>query len=102
MHNGISYDRILLKTVLDINIPINQVYDTLLLSRMLYPDLASPDGWKGKPKPHSLEAWGTRFGINKPTHEDWTQFSEEMLYRCHQDVLINEQLWIKMNKELKW
>lgn len=37
---------------------------------------------------HSIEAWGNRFGIPKPVHEDWSAYSEEMKHRCIEDTKI--------------
>jgi hypothetical protein len=60
---------------------------------MFFPDI------KGHAKPHSIEAWGERFGIKKPEHEDWSQFSEEMLYRNGEDVRINVKLFELLQKK---
>lgn len=49
---------------------------------------------------HSVEAWGVRFGIKKPEHEDWSQYSEEMLHRCTEDVKIQTQLYLKCISEI--
>jgi hypothetical protein len=74
--------------------------DTLILSRLLSPDRKSPPGWKGKPAPHSVEAWGMRFGRPKPGHEDWSKFSPEMLHRCTEDTLITEMILYELLKEM--
>lgn len=86
-HNFISYDIPLLKKIAKITIPPERVIDTLILSKMFFPDI------KGHAKPHSIEAWGQRFKIEKPEHEDWSQFSEEMLHRNNEDVRINIKLF---------
>lgn len=86
-HNFISYDIPLIKKILNITIPPERVIDTLVLSKMFFPDI------KGHAKPHSIEAWGQRFKIEKPEHEDWSQFSEEMLHRNNEDVRINIKLF---------
>ena len=56
---------------------------------MQNPQRPAPKGVKG---PHSVEAWGVRFGVPKPAHEDWSQFSPEMLHRCTQDVEIQHRI----------
>ena len=56
------------------------VLDTLVLSRLLNPERIGR---------HSIEAWGERFGVPKPKHEDWSKYSPEMLHRCREDVNIN-------------
>jgi len=93
MHNGIAYDRWLIKKVLGVDLPIPRVIDTLILSKMLRPDQKVPYGWKGQPAPHSVEAYGMRFGRSKPEHEDWSKFSPEMLYRCQEDVEIQHLIF---------
>ena len=50
---------------------------------------------------HSIEAWGNRFGIPKPVHEDWTQYSEEMGVRVIADAKIGFLTLKAILKELK-
>lgn len=99
-HNGQNFDLKVLKKLY--NYEYKGVYrDTLLLSRMLWPDIEAAKylDANGKQKtvkgPHSVEAWGVRFGIAKPEHEDWSQYSPEMLHRCKEDVKIQAKLWEK-------
>ena len=92
MHNGIDYDKWLINKIFGYEIPLNKIIDTLVLSRHLDPQRKSPDGWTGKPAPHSVEAWGMRFGVHKKEHEDWSQFSPEMLIRCESDVIIQQKI----------
>lgn len=82
--NIIEYDRPLIEKITGYRIPLKRLIDTLKLSKMVFADI------KGG---HSIEAWGERFGIKKPEHEDWSQFSDEMLYRNQQDVVINTKLF---------
>lgn len=89
MHNGIDYDKPLMKKVLDYEYT-GQLVDTLVMSRLQRPDRRIPRGCKAGP--HSVEAWGLRFGVPKPEHEDWSRFSEEMLHRCREDVRIQEMI----------
>lgn len=93
-HNIIGYDLPVLKK-LGIFVPPKEqkVTDTLVLSRLLNPDRKPPKGYKGKAGPHSIEVWGYRFGVPKPEHEDWSQFSQEMLHRCKEDVRIQVRLY---------
>ena len=98
MHNGIGYDFPLLEKMWGYNYKGRRV-DTLLISRLHNPDRQMPRGMKGKSGPHSVEAWGYRFGRAKPEHEDWTQFSEEMLYRCTEDVEIQYMIMHALHKE---
>lgn len=96
-HNLIKYDREVIRKLFGIVIPIEQCQDTFIWSQMLYPDIEIPKGCKGK---HGLDAWGTRFGIPKPKHEDWSQFSEEMLTRNQTDAVINTMLWKKIKEKI--
>lgn len=96
-HNGTGFDLKVLKKVL--NYEYKGVYeDTLLLSRILWPDIDPVPGIKEK---HSVDAWGRRFGMKKPVHEDWTKFSPEMLHRCKEDVKIQAKLWMHCHKYMK-
>lgn len=100
-HNLIDFDRVVLDKLLDINIPFHKCYDSLVISKVLNPDRELPAGYSGKSGPHSLDAWGVRVGIGKPEHEDWTQYTDEMLHRCTEDVRINEQTWFQLLREAK-
>lgn len=56
MHNGISFDAPVLNRLWKTKIRLNQVYDTLIVSRLLDPS---------REKGHSLEAWGNTLGFHK-------------------------------------
>ena len=99
-HNIIDYDKWLLKKVMGIEIKNENIIDTLLLSRILRPDLKVPEGWKGKPAPHSVEAYGMRYGLHKPEHEDWSRFSKDMLIRNISDVKIQHLIYKDLIGEL--
>ena len=101
MHNGIGFDREAFKKALNYTIPIEKMWDTLIWSKLLNPDRKSPKGWKGQPKPHSIEAWGMRFHHKKPEHEDWGRFSRDMMYRCEQDRIIGRKVYLKLLEEMK-
>lgn len=73
-------------------------WDSFIVSQILRPDRAipkTPEPIEGQPKlkgaksGHSLLAHGIRMGRAKPEHEDWTQFSDAMMFRCEEDVAIN-------------
>lgn len=57
--------------------------DTYVMSKMFYPEQPL----------HSLEHYGKFFNRHKPTQEDWTRFTPEMLHRCSEDVEINFLLY---------
>lgn len=96
-HNMLKFDREVFKLLLGVELPLENCQDTFIWSTMLYPDIPIPKGGKGK---HGLESWGIRFGIPKPKHEDWTQYSPEMLHRNIEDVKINSHLWLKIKEKL--
>lgn len=56
MHNGISFDAPVLNRLWKTKIRLNQVYDTLVVSRLLDPS---------RENGHSLEAWGQTLGTQK-------------------------------------
>lgn len=92
-HNGSGYDVPLMKKLYacrDI-----KMLDSLKMSQMMWPDI------KGHSKPHSIEAWGDRFGIKKPEHEDWSKYTTEMLHRCIEDTKIGYR-FIEYVVENKW
>lgn len=101
MHNGIGYDLPLLKKLYDYEFKGKKV-DTLIMSRLLNPKrlapFNSPDKGIG---PHSIAAWGYRVGRGKPEHNDWENFSEEMLHRCTEDVEILQLVYEALLEEAK-
>lgn len=106
-HNGIGFDLKVLKKVLNYEYK-GKYIDTLLLSRILWPDLEPAsyrDEVTGKTitskSIHGVEGWGIRLGISKPVHEDWKVFSPEMLHRCKEDVKIQAALYEKCMEEIE-
>lgn len=77
--------------------------DTLILSRLFYPDMLTRDFRKrpiGMPPKlfgrHSLESWGYRLGDYKGQFAkttDWADWSQEMEDYCEQDVHVGMSLW---------
>ena len=82
MHNGEGFDIPLLEKFYP-TIYLFPVFDTLALSRCLYPERRS----------HGLAAWGEDLKIAKPVVEDWSRLTVDMLRRCEEDVKITEALW---------
>ena len=66
-----------------------EIYDTLVVSRLLNPDRKKPSNSQGKGGPHSLESWGYRVGRGKVDNDEWRIFSPNILRRVHEDVEIN-------------
>ena len=94
MHNGISFDAQVLKTVWKVTMKLSQVCDTLVLSRLLNP---SREGG------HSLEAWGERLGFPKGNFSDWEGgVTQQMEEYCIQDTLVTKKLFTYLMDEVKF
>lgn len=101
MHNGLGYDWPLLKKLYGFTYKGKKV-DTLIMSRLLDPKRMVPFNCPDKGVgPNSIEAWGYRVGRGKPQHDDWENFSEEMLHRCTEDVEILDLVYDKLLEEAK-
>lgn len=83
-HNGVSFDAPTLNRLLDCQIPLNKIRDTLIMSQM-----ADPMREGG----HSLEAWGESLGYKKIDFHDFSAYSNEMLKYCIRDVEITEKIY---------
>lgn len=92
-HNVFGYDLPLIEKLYGMR-PVGVVHDTLILSQMLFANEMDNAG-------HSIEAWGKVFEVPKPKHNDWSKFSEEMLYRNKEDVKITVRLWKKVNEAIR-
>ena len=89
-----------------------KLYDTLSMSRTLWPDRMLPYGCAGKIKnpnggkaktvgPHSLEAWGYKLANLKVSIEDWRGLPLwKYVDRVWEDVIINELQWEALIKEM--
>lgn len=98
-HNIISYDLPVLRKILGYEYK-GKVVDTLIMSRLLNPKRLLPFHAKDKKAgPHSLYAWGVRLGVDKPEHEDWENYSEDMLHRCSEDTNINVRTYHALMEE---
>ena len=87
--------------------PLGKVRDTLIMARMLWPDVQAKD-WQIPEFPrqligrHSLKAWGTRLGILKGDFgetSDWSEYTEEMGEYCCKDVEVTQALWKYIQEE---
>ena len=95
-HNIIGFDVPVIQQIYPFFQTKAVLYDTLILSRMFFPDILSRDYRKkpiGMPAKlygrHSLEAWGYRLGDYKGEFgktTDWADWSMEMEDYCEQDV----------------
>lgn len=67
------------------------MFDTLIASRVLFPDLLGG---------HSLGMWGKRVGVEKPEIEDWSYYDDAKLNRCAMDVNINFKVYERIIKHM--
>ena len=111
-HNIAGYDIPLLKELYPDFTPSGQVFDTLVLSRLFYPDIENRDYERrpiGMPQRcygrHSLEAWGYRLKCFKGDfgkHEgSWKVYTPEMLDYCIQDTEVTQRLWELMQRRME-
>lgn len=85
-HNGISYDFPVLEKLYGFKIAKEKVFDTLVMSRLVYSNLADLDVVamkRGKLpgrlfKSHSLEAWGYRTGVFKDEYDGDPAITDEV------------------------
>jgi len=106
-HNILDYDLAQLDNLYGYKFT-GELHDTLLMSRLIWPDLKEDDFRftrkpKGKDFPmklvgsHGLKAWGHRLGNNKGDFEysveRFAQWSVEMQEYCEQDVKLNLQFY---------
>lgn len=91
-HNILGFDLPALQKLFKYVLPKSVVvHDTLIMSMVL-------DYNRGG---HSLGAWGERLGNPKIDFEDFSQFTEEMLTYCIQDVNVNVDVYKKLLDEFK-
>ena len=95
-HNIVGFDIPVIQGIYPFFNPKATLFDTLILSRMFFPDILHRDFRKkpiGMPAKlygrHSLESWGYRLGDYKGEFSkttDWVDWSQEMEDYCEQDV----------------
>ena len=94
-HNIIFYDMpVIARLHGDVSTP---VYDTLVVSRLMYPDKRShPLGG------NSLRCWGDYLGFSKIDYDGgWDMYSEEMLTYCIKDTQIAAKIFHKQQSFVK-
>ncbi len=101
-HNILGFDLIVLRDLYQFSVPIDQVVDTLILSRLLYPSIREEDSVIKKMEvklwgSHSLKAWGERLGSFKGTYNQqenaFDKLTPEMRDYCINDVHLTESLY---------
>ena len=109
-HNIVGFDIPVITSIYPFFQPAGKTYDTLILSRMFFPDILQRDyrkkpiGMPGKLYGrHSLEAWGYRLGDYKGEFgktTDWSDWSQEMEDYCEQDVHVGMTLFERFGDKL--
>jgi DNA polymerase-1 len=100
-HNICFYDIPVLKKLYPTFETKARIIDTLICSRLIWPkevlyelDIEQypqvPKANRGSP---SLKAWGWRLASHKLDFKDFTEYSQEMLDYCVQDVVVTHNLW---------
>lgn len=100
MHNGIKYDVPAIQKIYPgFKLGYHQLVDTLVLSKVIYPDLKDRDYRRKNFPPrligsHSLEAWGYRLGCHKGEYTGgWEEWNQDMEDYCLQDLEVTEKLY---------
>jgi DNA polymerase I len=107
-HNILAYDLPLLRRLYPTFTLTGKVRDTLVMSRLAYPDMKDKDWQRHSADPdsipkdligrHSLKSWGHRLGMLKDGFGDnvtWgnAELSKEMIDYCIQDCRVTHALW---------
>ena len=98
-HNLLGYDIPVLEHLLgEPLVKPKNIWDTLIISRVLYPNIADDPISKGLPRDlkwsHSLKAWGYRLGDKKQDYDGgWDEYTEEMGDYCLQDTSVTAKLY---------
>lgn len=92
-HNILDFDRhVLAKFTNTAPFPTNKCTDTLVLSRLYN---------SGRLGGHSLERWGSYFGISKIPFDAWEYYDKRIIDRCKRDVEITIKLLAHLKTEGK-
>lgn len=91
VHNGITFDIVLVERLLGFDLTNLMVIDTLPLSWYL----------NFSRQRHGLGTFHEDYGIEKPPVDDWTEQPYEVYeHRCKEDVKINVALWKDLKSRL--
>ena len=87
-HNIKAYDLPLFKKLYNWEPnPKTLIIDTMIMDMIRFPE-----------ERHGLDALAERFNLKqqKVAHEDWSQYSEDMKWRCDSDVIINKDVYLRL------
>ena len=109
-HNLLGFDLEVLKRFYGFEMPLEQVKDTLILSKLIYPDIRKKDSAVKRLEPrlwgsHSLKAWGYRLGTFKGDFgstgiDEFKELTQEMIDYCVNDVHLTDILWKNLRQRL--
>lgn len=103
-HNIIKFDLPCIQKLYP-NFKAKNVFDTIIASKLAYPDIGEIDARKIRKgtlpkslfKKHSLKAWGYRLNELKGTYGEqencWESWTPEMQAYCVQDVVLTKKLY---------
>ena len=102
-HNILGYDLPVLHKLYGWRNKSKEVMDTLVLSRMAWPDIINKDSKDAFiPKKYwgrySLRAFGHRLKMNKGSMDSFDTYTDEMQEYCNTYVRITAELWTKIQK----
>ncbi len=112
-HNIAGYDIPLIKEQFPDFDFQGEVQDTLVMSRLYYPNISDRDYERrpdGMPQRlygrHSLEAWGYRLkcfkgDFSKNESNDWSTYTPEMLDYCIQDTQVTLRLYELLQRRME-
>ena len=104
-HNIIKFDIPVIQKLYPDFKPKGKLFDTLLMSKLVYPDIGEiddkriakglfPKDLRGR---YSLKAWGYRLGVLKGDYNEqedcWAEWSADMQRYCEQDVVVTTKLF---------
>lgn len=94
-HNEEGFDFPALEKLFNFKLPTDVIrHDTMIMSLIINYN-RFPGGR------HSLENWGILLNFPKGEHDDWTQYSEEMLEYWKRDLDLTERVYHVLMDELK-
>ena len=90
-HNIIGYDAPTLNRIIGTRLTITDLVDTMVMSMVYSPSFSGG---------HSLANWGSKLGMPKGDHDDFSKFTQEMLTYCVQDTMICREIFIRIVRRM--